>query len=753
MKHLTSTDLSDLFEWTPPDKENAAAAGPRNGVESSAALEIACEEHTESAPENQGCDLPLAVSMFADVNAKQVRSERLSLRQLHARLDTITAPDKAALPLVKLGTFGDLRSDGNSLRHDANLLSVTGIEGDYDAGEVSPREAKDRLDRAGIAALIYTTPRHTPEAPRWRVLVPLSQAMPAVQRNSLCARLNGALGGILGNESFTASQSYYFGGTAARPVESFLVEGQPLDRVTGLPSIGPQPKPVKSTTDLSDLFREPADRAEVRRALDCITDADDRDTWLKIGMALHAEFNGGDDGFDLWSHWSRLSLKFNERDQRKKWKSFRRSGIGIGTLFEIAKKYGWSKSFVGFLESDFDDMPALPVAASQAKVGIITAKNGDMKPTLHNAILVLRKVNREQGYSIRKNDMTGQDEWRAGPINDADLGLIRVAIEQAGMHNVGADLTAGAVRAVAELNRYHPVKDWLESLHHDGKPRLDTWLTRYLGVDASPYARAVGRAFLVAMVARIMQPGCKHDHVLVMGGAQGIGKSTACRILGGEYAGDNMPSIRDGAREAGLYLRGHWLVELAELAPSRKAEAEDLKAFLTRATDEIRAPYARRADLVPRQCVFVGTTNETAFLRDASGGRRFWPVTCGGKIETEALAADREQLFAEAVAAFRAGEAWHLPPDLERQATIEQEAAREEHPWEQPIRRILDGLTDGDGFDRKPKDSVTVSELLTLLGVPVEKQNGANAKLVVSILRMFGWVKRRKNVGIQWWRA
>lgn len=178
-----------------------------------------------------------------------------------------------------------------------------------------------------------------------------------------------------------------------------------------------------------------------------------------------------------------------------------------------------------------------------------------------------------------------------------------------------------------------------------------------------------------------------------------------------------------------------------------------MKAFLTRATDEIRAPYARRADLVPRQCVFVGTTNETAFLRDASGGRRFWPVTCGGKIETEALATDREQLFAEAVAAFRAGEAWHLPPDLERQATIEQEAAREENPWEQPIRRILDGLTDGDGFDRKPKDSVTVSELLTLLGVPVEKQNGANAKLVANILRMFGWVKRRKNVGIQWWRA
>ncbi len=714
--------------------------------------DLSAGDINRATADNSGCDLPLAVSMFADVKAQRIEPNHLSLRQLQDRLNSTTARDKGSLPLVKLGTFGDARTDKGSLRHDANLLRVSGVEGDYDAGAVSPQEAAERLRQAGIAALIYTTPSHTAEAPRWRVLAPLAGEVAPAEREALCARINGALGGILAAESFTPSQSYYFGAVTGRPVESVLVEGQPLDRVSGVALIGQQPKPVKATTDLSDLFREPADRAEVRRALALITDSDDRDQWLKIGMALHAEFSGSDEGFDLWSHWSRQSLKFDERDQRQKWKSFRRSGVGIGTLFEIAKGYGYERPSY-FSESDFDDLPALPAESKQAKIGIIRTKSGEVKPALHNAIQFLGKVNRNQSYSIRKNDMTGQDEWRAGPINDADLGLIRVAVEQAGMHNVGADLTAGAVRAVAELNRYHPVKDWLETLHHDGKPRLDSWLTRYLGVDASPYSRAVGRAFLVAMVARVMRPGCKHDHVLVLGGAQGIGKSTACRILGGDWAGDNMPSIRDGAREAGLYLRGHWLVELAELAPSRKAEQEDLKAFLTRATDEIRAPYARRADIVPRQCVFVGTTNETAFLRDASGGRRFWPVTCGAKIETEELATDREQLFAEAVAAFRAGEAWHLPPDLERQAAIEQEAAREEHPWEQPIRRILDGLTEGDGFDRQPKDSVTVGELLTLLGIPVERHPGKPSRDAAGILRMFGWVKRRKNDGIEWWRA
>lgn len=398
--------------------------------------------------------------------------------------------------------------------------------------------------------------------------------------------------------------------------------------------------------------------------------------------------------------------------------------------------------------SDFlSDTAAPPAPATQTRLGIIKARNGDMKPTLHNAILVLRKVNQDRGFRIRKNDMTGQDEWHGGTLNDADLGMIRVAIEQAGMHNVGADLTASAVRAVAELNRYHPVRDWLTRLSHDGTPRLDTWLSRYLGADASPYARAVGRVFLVAMVARVMKPGCKHDHVLVLGGEQGIGKSTACRILGGDWFGDNMPSIRDGAKEAGLYLRGHWLVELAELAPSRKAEAEDLKAFLTRATDEIRAPYARKADAILRQGVFVGTTNETAFLRDVSGGRRFWPVTCG-TIDSDALAHDRDQLFAEALIAFNAGEQWHLNADIERLARSQQEAAREEDPWE---GLIADHLA-GDGEFNDPAQSITARDLLTRLGVAIERQTQSNVQRVTRILARMGWKSEHSRKGNVWVR-
>lgn len=339
--NISATDLSDLLGRTETHGDLLTA------------------DINRATADNSGCDLPLAVSMFADVKAQRIEPNHLTLRQLQDRLKSTTARDKATLPLVKLATFGDARTEKGSLRHDANLLRVSGVEGDYDAGAVSPQDAAERLRQAGIAALIYTTPSHTADAPRWRVLAPLARPVAPAEREALCARLNGALGGILAAESFTPSQSYYFGGLAERPPESFLVEGQPLDRVSGVASIGPQPKPVKSTTDLSDLFREPADRAEVRRALALITDSDDRNQWLKIGMALHAEFAGSDEGFDLWSHWSRQSLKFDERDQRQKWKSFRRSGVGIGTLFEIAKGYGYERPSY-FSESDFDDLPALP---------------------------------------------------------------------------------------------------------------------------------------------------------------------------------------------------------------------------------------------------------------------------------------------------------------------------------------------------------------------------------------------------------
>lgn len=652
-------------------------------------------------------DTPLALTFFPDRFAHTARRETLSLRDMAGRLQSTRAAEKDALPLWKMATFGDVRTDKGTLRHDDNLEQITGIEGDHDAGTMTPEEAAERLRAAGIAALVHTTPSHRLDAPRWRVICPLAQPEAKEARRALVERLNDALGGVLAPESFTPSQAFYFGAAVGQDApETHLVDGWCIDAVAP-PARRDAPAPV--TDDLAELLggddkpSSPWHPAHVRSALAFIpADIPHEDGWRQVGMALHHGSAGSDEGFKCWYDWSQTAPdaakdmnKRGERAWRAKWKSFaqaphdRRAPITIRTLYAMANDRGWCW---GFTDEDFDDLPPddrLPADAKAEKVGLILARNGDLKPTLHNAVLMLRTVNRDQDYRIRLNDMTGREEWRGGQIGPGELGAFRVAMEQAGMHNVGADLTAGALRMVAQRDRYHPVKDWLNGLSHDGTPRLDTWLTRYLGVDASSYSRAVGRAFLVAMVARVMRPGCKHDHVLVLRGDQGKRKSTACRILSGDaYFSDTMPAIRNDKIEAWRHLRGKWLVEMAELAPSRKADQEDLKSFLSGQVDSYRMPYERKEETVPRQCVFVGTTNEDTFLRDATGGRRFWPVTCGA-IDTDVLARDREQLFAEAAAAFKAGEAWHLSPEMEKLAAVEQEAAREEDPWEQAIREYL----------------------------------------------------------------
>lgn len=282
-----------------------------------------------------------------------------SLRALAKEITQTHGTSKDRLPLLKLGRFGDVRTEGGSLRHDENLWCVSGIEGDYDAGHVSPDDAASRLRKAGVAALIYTTPNHSPGAPRWRVLAPLSKEHSPAERDDLCARLNGALGGILAPESFTRSQSFYVGQVAgAAPIRTILVDGQPLDKLPRIRGVWPahrSRKPQRET--MASLVGEiPADDAEpftdadlmtdadwsrIKSALGAIEDASERQTWLEIGQALHAASDGVERGFNLWCEWSqRCPEKFDERDQRRTW----RSGITIATLFRHALDAGWQES-------------------------------------------------------------------------------------------------------------------------------------------------------------------------------------------------------------------------------------------------------------------------------------------------------------------------------------------------------------------------------------------------------------------------
>ena len=199
--------------------------------------------------------------------------------------------------------------------------------------------------------------------------------------------------------------------------------------------------------------------------------------------------------------------------------------------------------------------------------------------------------------------------------------------------------------------------DYLSDLQHDGKTRVTTWLSSCLGADQNSYNETVGRAMLIAAVARIFDPGCKVDTVPIFEGAQGARKSTAVKTLFDPWFSDELADL--GAKDAAMQTRGVWGIEVSELDAMSRMEVSRIKAFITRTTDRFRPPYGSRLIESPRSCVFWGTTNADGYLKDETGGRRFWPVKIG-KINVDLLCERRDQLWAEAVMLYKAGVPWWI---------------------------------------------------------------------------------------------
>jgi predicted P-loop ATPase len=255
--------------------------------------------------------------------------------------------------------------------------------------------------------------------------------------------------------------------------------------------------------------------------------------------------------------------------------------------------------------------------------------------------------------------------------------------------NVPPIVVSRSVTAAARDIRIHPVRDYLNGLAWDGVHRLDTWAPTYLGADDTPLNRAFGSLWTISAVARIMQPGAKVDHMLILEGPQGARKSTALKVLAGaDWFTDELAEI--GSKDAAQQMRGVWVVEIAELDAIGRAEVSRIKAFLSRTVDRYRPPYERYVIDVPRQCVFAGSVNPDTYLRDETGNRRFWPLRCGS-IDLDALRLDRDQLWAEAVVRFRDGAIWWLDdPVLIAAADAIQSSRLQEDAWGDLINRWLE---------------------------------------------------------------
>jgi len=300
------------------------------------------------------------------------------------------------------------------------------------------------------------------------------------------------------------------------------------------------------------------------------------------------------------------------------------------------------------------------------------------------------------------------------------------------------------VQLVARDDSFHPVRQYLEGLKWDGTKRADGFLSLYFGAEATDYSAAVGARWLRSAVARIMQPGCKADCCLILEGPQGIMKSTALKTLGWPWFTDEIADL--GSKDAALQTRGTWVIEISELDALTRAEVGRIKSFMSRAVDRFRPPYGRHLIESPRQCVFAGSVNHGAYLRDDTGGRRFWPVACS-RVRIAELERDRDQLWAEALASYRGGAPWWLDtPELNREAEGEQSARYEESAWEDLI------LTWCEQRLQMGETSVSVAEALALC---IQKQIGqwtrADEMRVAGCLTRAKWQRYRdRKAGNKW---
>ena len=357
----------------------------------------------------------------------------------------------------------------------------------------------------------------------------------------------------------------------------------------------------------------------------------------------------------------------------------------------------------------------------------------------------------------RWNEIDTPPDVSDGVWSDNDTGRLATWLARAEFLDVPTAEIERGLAVAGDTERRHPVREYLRGLAWDGTPRVDGWLSTYLGTSDGLYEQGVGSRWLLSAIARVIEPGCQADSALILEGPQGIGKTSALRALVPveEWYADSGLDV--GNKDSCDALRSVWIYGLDELDSLRRGEVTRWKTFLSQTRDHYRPPYARRTRDFRRQNVFCGTTNELEYLVDPTGGRRFWPVRVG-RVSLDALRRDRDQLWAEAFARFVAGERWHIDtPGLRQLAEAQQAYRLQVDPWESIVLRWLERplVTGEDGHPELARLEVGVSAAEVLEhAVRMRPSDMARADVmrISSILLACGLVRERRSVdGLRGW--
>lgn len=651
------------------------------------------------------------------------------------------------------GFVGGLLKDGRRHKGFVKRRDVITLDADHVAKDMW-KLIQDNYD---FACCVYSTHKHTSKAPRLRVVIPLSRGISADLYEPISRKIAETLGIELFDDTTYQCHRLMYWPSTSSDAEYYFKEqdGELLDpqsildeyEADGLDAHDPFHWPHSSREDISrrreiaragDPTEKPGMIGAFCRTYDVPAAIDeflsDKYTRIQPGRYSYAEGStaGGlvlyEDGNFCYSHHEsdpaggRLSNAFDlvrlhmfgDLDGGKedggsptKLPSYKKM-VELVQSDELVKKTNFADS----LAQAADDFKAVGDESEDEEdesgdwmTQLELDKKGACEQTINNARLVLENDKKLKGaiaYNQFTNGMTIKSDlpWHKMVCNEGDRWAdqddagLRLYLERGYGLTFQAKIS-DALTVVSQKNAYHPIKDYLNALKWDGDSRVDTLLIDYLGAEDSEYVRAVTRKTLVAAVARIMNPGVKFDNMLVLFGSQGIGKSYIIKQLAGvgRWYSDSMNTVQ--GREAYEQLLGVWLLEVAELSATRKAEAEAVKHFISKSEDMYRAAYGRHVSKVPRQCIFIGTTNDKDFLRDRTGNRRFWPVTVGEELPLYDVFTDLDdaavgQIWAEAVELYNAGEKLYLRGEMARMAEKAQAAHLEDNPIMGQIQEYLD---------------------------------------------------------------
>lgn len=601
-----------------------------------------------------------------------------------------------------------------------------------------------RIEGLGCGYCVYSTRKHMPAAPRLRVLLPIDRTVTADEYEPCARRMADYIGITLADPTtFEPSRLMYWPSSCADSEYVYARQDKPMLSAAGLlatytdwrdytawPQVPGAQSPARLATKQGDpLTKQGVVGAFCRTyGIEAAMAAFIPEAYVPTDtMPGRYTYTGGsttggavlyDDGKFLYSHHAtdpcggklvnafdmvRLH-RFEELDNEAKPGTLAHQLLSFLAMSQLAvadpavsgllMDERWEKANEAFGVTEGDDgawrRPPMMDIDGQGKPmksmkNLRTALEHD--PALKNKL----RLNLFSG----RIDVTGALPWKrpgtAATWGDDDAAQLRIYLEPFFGKMAKNDIL-DAVSACASDQAYHPVREYLLGLTWDGTSRLDTLFIDYLGAADSEYTRAVTRKSFAAAVARVMRPGCKYDTMLVLVGTQGRHKSTILAKMGGEWFSDSLRTFGD--KDAMETIQGTWLNEVAEMQAMGKADVDSVKMFLSKTNDYYRAAYGRYTADRARQCVFFGTTNSKECLVDPSGGRRFWAVdidvVARKKNVFTDLDAERDQLWAEAVAYWRLGEPLHLPHALEEVAREVQEDHRARHPWEGLIADFLD---------------------------------------------------------------